>query len=204
MAINDIDVKRFKIWPTIARTSPLLVDLILLINCMVNPSFNSFYLLILGILAHLSNAFFKYAIMKPIYKLTGREALPFLGKGVRPNGAMSCGKVLNGKVATSFGMPSGHSQIIWTLGTYLLCRLVKNFIDKREKQSSKSVDILEYIWLVVSWLVILGGMTYVSYSRVYIEGCHTLEQVIVGGVTGATLGFLAFYLEDSIRNLIGI
>ena len=48
-------------------------------------------------------------------------------------------------------------------------------------------------------LTILGVSIYISYSRVYIEGCHTIQQVIVGGTVGILLGFLAFYFEDDIK-----
>jgi membrane-associated phospholipid phosphatase len=45
-------------------------------------------------------------------------------------------------------------------------------------------------------------MVYVSYSRVYIDGCHTIQQVIVGGLLGVLIGFLIYYYENDGVNLL--
>jgi len=199
--------ERLLILSTLARTSPVVLTLIMILYAMMIPSFNSFYLVILVLLTNIFNAFLKYAVMKPLYKWSGSNDLFLLGIGSRPKGAMSCQFAIDSTKATSFGMPSGHSQIAWTIGTYLICRLICRFIDNLNKQkvNSKPAEIImDNIWIFISVIVILGAMIYISYSRVYIEGCHTIQQVSVGGIVGVILGFLAFYFEDDIkRGILG-
>jgi hypothetical protein len=43
---------------------------------------------------------------------------------------------------------------------------------------------------------------YISYSRVAIEGCHTVQQVILGGFIGVVIGYLGFVYENRIMSLI--
>jgi len=200
--------KRLETLPTLARTSPVSLTLIMILYAMMIPGFNSFYIVILVCLTTLFNAFLKIAVMKPLYKLTGSNDLFLLGIGTRPAGATSCQFDIDGKKATSFGMPSGHSQIAWTIGTYLICRLINRFIDnvnhnlKPSSNSTLTTLILDDIWIFISVGVLLCVMIYISYSRVYIEGCHTIQQVSVGGTVGVVLGFLAFYFESDIKNAI--
>ena len=208
--MNSINPKRLQTLPTLARTLPVLLKLIMILYAMMLPGFNSFYLLILVLLTTVFNAFLKYAVMKPLYKWTGGNDLFLLGSGSRPAGAMSCQFAIDGKRATSFGMPSGHSQIAWTIGTYLICQLVHRFIGNVNKNSKQGNDnttasiILDNIWIFISIGLILAVMIYISYSRVYIEGCHTIQQVSLGGIVGVVLGFLAFYFENDIkRGILG-
>jgi membrane-associated phospholipid phosphatase len=206
--MNSTNSKRLQTIPTLARTSPVSLTLIMILYAMMKPSFNSFYLLILVLFTNLFNAFLKNAVMKPLYKFSGSNELFLLGSGSRPVGAMSCQFAIDGKKATSFGMPSGHSQIAWTIGTYLICILINRFNDNinqnlnENSNDTKAKSILDNIWIFISVGVILSIMIYISYSRVYIEGCHTIQQVSVGGIVGAILGFLAFYFESDIKNAI--
>lgn len=204
--MNISTARRLETFPTLARTSPVLLKIIMVLYAMMMPSFNSFYLVILVILTTLFNAFLKIAVMKPLYKLSGGNDLFLLGTGSRPSGAMSCKFALDGKKATSFGMPSGHSQIAWTIGTYLICRLINRFIDniKNNNNTKMTTLILDDIWIFISIVIILGVMIFISYSRVYIEGCHTIQQISVGGIIGLVIGFIAFYFEDNIkRGILG-
>lgn len=140
--------------------------------------------------------------MKPLYKWSGGNELFILGSGSRPSGAKSCHFAIDNTKATSFGMPSGHSQIAWTIGTYLVCRLINRFIDNLNKQKNNKATaeiIMDDIWIFISVIVILAVVIYISYSRVYIEGCHTIQQVSVGGIVGVILGVIAFYFEDDIK-----
>ena len=206
--MNSANSQRLKTLPTLARTSPVLQTLIMILYAMMQPGFNSFYLVILVLLTNGFNAFLKYAVMKPLYKWSGGNDLFLLGSGSRPSGAMSCQFAIDGKKATSFGMPSGHSQIAWTMGTYLICRLINRFINNINQISNQNNNttlatiILDDIWIFISIGIILGAMIYISYSRVYIEGCHTIQQVSVGGIVGVVLGFLAFYFENDIKRSI--
>jgi len=191
-------LERNKLFPNLARSSPKLALVFAIIYCMAEPSNNSFYVLFVVVLTSLLNVLFKYIVAKPLYKLSGTNTLPILGSGSRPPGATSCGTHISGKNATSFGMPSGHSQIAWTMGTYLICRLFNKMLDNNDTNNTTHHKILFYIWNCISIGIILVSMIYISYSRVYIEGCHTIQQVIIGGMLGSVIGFLAFYFEKSI------
>ena len=197
--------KRNQLIPTIARTSPVLFIILLLINCIVSPSVNSFYLFIVYILVNLSNWFIKNAIVKPIYKLTGKTKLPILGIGARPYGASSCHFTLDGKPSTTFGMPSGHSQLAWFISTYILCKVINNWNNNNNNTRSNPketvITIFSYLWLIASSIIILSIAFYISYSRVYIEGCHTKQQVILGGILGVACGFITYYFENDVINL---
>jgi membrane-associated phospholipid phosphatase len=206
--MNITNSKRLQTIPTLARTSPVSLTLIMILYAMMKPSFNSFYLAALVLITSAFNAFLKYAIMKPLYKWSGGNDLFLLGSGSRPSGAMSCQFAIDGKRATSFGMPSGHSQIAWTIGTYLICQLVNRFIENvnqnlnENSNDTKAKIILDNIWIFISIGLILAVMIYIIYSRVHIEGCHTIQQVSLGSIVGAVLGFLAFYFENDIKRAI--
>jgi len=175
--------------PTLSRLSPVIVLVILLFNFIISPSYTSFYLFIAYILVIVSNSIIKNLISKSIYKLLNISSLPILGLGERPNSAYSCGFILDNKKSNSFGMQSGHSQIAWTVAIYIIARLIARL--SSNKTTSKNTVIISII------LVLLSAL-YISYSRVYIEGCHTVQQVIAGGLLGILSGFLIYYYEDDI------
>jgi membrane-associated phospholipid phosphatase len=104
-------------------------------------------------------------------------------------------------------MPSGHSQIIWTVGIYIICKIFDKWKNKNNDEINLEyleylyyLNYLDYIWLIIVCFIILS-MVYVSYSRVYIEECHTLQQVIVGSVLGIISGFIIYYFENYISIL---
>ena len=195
---------RQNLFPTIARTSPTLFLILVILNLLINPSYNSLYLFITYIIVVLSNWVMKNAIFKPIYNVLDTNKLKVLGLGGRPEGATSCSVVLDNKPSTSFGMPSGHSQIAWTVAAYLISRIINKWHNTSigsNKTSNKAIEILSYFWMILSVIIILFCATYISYSRVYIEGCHTLQQVIVGGMIGIVGVYLIFRYEN---NFVGL
>jgi membrane-associated phospholipid phosphatase len=191
--------QRTKLLPTIARFTPGLYIGIVLFNCLINPSYNSYYLLISYIIVILSNYFFKNIVAKTIYNLLNKQTLPIIGSGKRPNCAVSCSLTLDGKVSRSYGMPSGHSQITWAVVTYLICKIIYKWINNSDNNLNTEIKYFSRIILI---LLLLATGIYVSYSRVYIESCHTLQQVIIGGIIGSIFGFGAFYYEDYFVNLM--
>ena len=139
-------------------------------------------------------------LFKIIYNLFNIKEIPILGRGIRPNGATNCGSFLfyPDKPATSYGMPSGHSQSIWFLVTYLILIIKDKKINLFERRINKKYnEVIKYVSII--GLLSLG--TLVSYSRVEIEGCHTTEQVILGGLVGASVGYIAYIFKDVV-NLI--
>ena len=195
---------RNKLLPTLSRVSPAVFLILTILNCIISPSKNSFYLLIVYCSVILSNWFNKYLFVKPVYDFLHKSSLPILGIGARPKNATSCGLVLDNILATSYGMPSGHSQTAWTVATYLLYKIIKYFYYNYNNNNriNKINKIFQYIFLIGSCILVITCATYISYSRVYIEGCHTIQQVIVGGLIGIFVGFLAAYYENFAVNLL--
>ena len=154
---------------TLARVSPAIFMVSAVMFFFLYPSRYSIHFLIYLGIVQLSNKIFK-CIAKRAYGK--RDSLPILGRGKRPEGACGCGLLDDNKPSTTFGMPSGHSQIAWSVATYLILRYC---------------DIPQSIFLI-------NIATYISFSRVSI-GCHTKEQVIVGGLIGVASGILANFFE---------
>jgi membrane-associated phospholipid phosphatase len=150
----------------------------------------------------LSNKIFKNLIFKPIYNLFNVSKISILGLGPRPKGANSCRFTLDNVLSTTYGMPSGHSQIAWTVATYILFTIVYNFNNNKYENTNNNIKTLNYIWFFTSCILIIWIAFYISYSRVYIEGCHTLQQVIVGGLIGIVSGFLVYYYENNIKKML--
>ena len=207
--MNKELIKRSKLLPVLARISPIIYIILGLINCIVNPTYNAFYIFIIILALFPINWVLKHLIVLPLYNVLGKTTIPIIGLGKRPQGATSCNIILelDNKIATSFGMPSGHSQMAWTLGTYLICRIINNWYNKeynKEKEGKNKTEstVLGYIWLILSVLIILTIIIYISYSRVYIDGCHTIQQVIIGGLLGVGSGVLIWYYENDAVNLL--
>ena len=98
-------------------------------------------------------------------------------------------------------MPSGHSQLAWTLASYIICKIIFNFKNKKNDTNNANLS-LDYIWITVSCILLILSAGYISYSRVYIEGCHTIQQVIIGGILGICGGFILYYYENDIKNAL--
>jgi len=123
--------------------------------------------------------------------------------GKRPLGAQNCRFILDNKYYSSSGLPSDHSQLSWAIATYMLCKLTINFLNNNNNNNNNSeVNNLSYVWITLSWILILTIAVYISYSRIYIENCHTLGQIIFSSVFGGVCGFLVFYYEDAAVNMV--
>ena len=192
--------KRTDLYPTLSRISPVICFYITLFNCIIFPSYNSFYLFVSYNIILGSNWFIKHLIFKPIYEHLGKKSLPILGIAKRPANAISCGTYLDGILSTTYGMPSGHSQLAWSITTYVILKMIKKWYNSDKE--NKPITILGYIWLILSCILIVGIAVYISYSRVYIEGCHTIQQVIIGGIIGSIMGFLVFFFETPVIDLL--
>jgi membrane-associated phospholipid phosphatase len=84
----------------------------------------------------------------------------------------------------TWGMPSGHAQMMAIFATFWIAYLVTYF----EMTAVVIVSII--IILIISILVI--------WSRLYIR-CHNLLQVTVGSILGVPLGYLLFYIYTLIQ-----
>jgi membrane-associated phospholipid phosphatase len=145
----------------VKRASTLLIFFYIVIN-------QNNQLLVGYIFTYLFNAFLKNAIFKPLMRDT---IFPFFGSGLRPPGAKNCG-LWSGEGELSYGMPSGHSQLITF---FLTSQLLDNSLT----------------WQTKNILILLS--LYLLYTRVEL-GCHTWQQVIVG----ALFGILSYFLFEKI------
>ena len=185
--------------PTIARISPVLYSAFAILWIIIQRTKNSCFLLILHVFTSMVNFGLKNLVFKPLYKYFPKLETSFLNRGIRPNGAKSCGVSLtkHDKLDFSFGMPSGHSQITWTFTTYLICILCQTHLNL-----FSTIPAIEYLARCMLVIALIMMSLYISYSRVAIEGCHTVQQVIIGGMMGVVIGYLGFVYENRIMSLI--
>ena len=163
----------------LTRLSPAIFMASVFMYAILNPCYNSIYFLVYVLIVQLSNNIFKAVIIVQLSnnifkqvakKLYGkRKSVSILGRGSRPEGACGCGLINDNKPSTTFGMPSGHSQIAWSVSTYLILKY-------------KSIPHIIFL---------LTTAIYISFSRVQV-GCHTPAQVITGAVIGIFSGFIAY------------
>ena len=194
------------------KGAPELYILCIIIYQILNPTMAGLKTFLLMIAIGRANTILKYLIFKPLYKFTGKDELPIIGKGSRPDGASGCsslakdvlGKKSSGK-SKSFGMPSGHSQIAWTLTVFITLQLldkgnemsVKNAtIGKEHSLHNARYTLLKFAYKakyeIIALLTVYSLL--VSFSRVYVEGCHTIEQVILGALFGTLFAYIAYYI----------
>ena len=147
--------------------------------------------LIFGIalgISSLLNQFLKEFVFNKIMK---ENLFPILGKGTRPKGAQDCSNFIDpdNRLSSSYGMPSGHAQTATFFATYLILMTIN-------ERSSKNIKILKIITILILTALIMS-------SRVYL-GCHTIQQVVVGGIIGVLLGYLFFAYMDKIKGILKI
>jgi dolichyldiphosphatase len=127
-------------------------------------------------------------VLKPLFKKLGPNVKMFQrpsqfgtgdGCGIYPNCAAS-------NVHGSWGMSSGHAQMMAIFAVFWIAYLLKYFADANAAGLWVSIIII----LIITLLVI--------FSRVFI-GCHNWPQVIVGTLIGSGLGYLLFYIYTLIR-----
>lgn len=165
-------------------------------------SFTSFYyyerqksysLVISFIVGAYLNNFFKNKIARPIFSLFN-DYIPIFGLGSRPEGAEDCGYFTSCPriKSSSFGFPSGHSQFAGLYSGFMIrdTLLRENNLEsfssyKSVYQSFIRLPINKKINIILYFSYILVMM----YTRVCIQGCHTLGQTIFGALIGLVLGF---------------
>lgn len=133
----------------------------------------SFYLFILIILTDISNKGFKKLFQNLYFNYPQLENI--LGQGKRPKGAINCGCFIDPlnpyQKAVSYGMPSGHSQTLFSVASFLSLYF-NNFYKTN------------LLFLLASY----GG-----YTRIRM-GCHSLNQVILGGFIGILFGYFYYFI----------
>ena len=147
--------------------------------------FFSIYSVFVDISGHYLKVITKF-MYERIFKKT---KLPILGRGIRPDGAKYCSSFIfedNLKgLSTSYGMPSGHSIIALMAAMFWSLYIIDNQPIKKR-------------W--IGLLVLNFTCLTVAFSRIYL-GCHTLQQVIVGGLIGCLFGYIGYKLYQMLNLL---
>jgi membrane-associated phospholipid phosphatase len=176
--INIID----KSFDGFARAYPIIIIFSSVINSLITSSNEGYILSILILITNFMNHFMKEYIFRPIM---GNKYFPILGYGIRPKGAINCGLFKNGRKSTSYGMPSGHSETSTFFSTYLILKIIFN-------------DDLHLLYKIVSFIFLSFFPLLVMYSRVYWAKCHTLQQVIAGGIIGIIFACIVYKYKNYI------
>lgn len=181
---------RLSIWWSFIRSSPITNLFYPLVLSIHKPSYSSIYFLISYLIVFITNGLEK-GVSMCLYNTLNIDTLPIIGSGKRPDGATNCGSYLvyPDKLAISYGMPSGHSELSWFFSTYIILDLIYNIIDNT-KNINKTPS---YYILAINSGLLLSYAFINSYARVVIENCHTKGQVIVGGIIGVIKGLILYY-----------
>tara|TARA_B110001450_G_scaffold60509_1_gene57226 strand:+ start:282 stop:833 length:552 start_codon:yes stop_codon:yes gene_type:complete len=172
----------------IFRAYPIITAFSSLIGYFSSGNIDLLMLLVALLINDLINAFLKYKICAP---LMGNNKWSIFGYGTRPKGAKHCGTFIkpgsNGIPKGSYGMPSGHSQNAMFFTTYMILHLINSNYNKLTK--NVGIGLFSIIGIIV------------MYSRIYFK-CHTIQQVLIGGLIGGTLGALYFKNKDKLKEKI--
>lgn len=181
----------------IFRAMPVMTVFYSTVNLIQNPCYKSFILFIALMYDKIFNVGMK-TIAEYGYDLYGKDEIPGLGRGKRPEGAKNTACFLKypEQISSSFGMPSGHSQNAWLFATYLIMNILynsnytNNLLDNNIIENKTVINCLK----ICNVITIVGIASMVSISRV-IERCHTIQQVVIGGMIGSLLGYLTYLLS---------
>ena len=172
-----------EIFNIIARGYPMIIIIIVLGHFIGTKNPESLYLLVWLIIVERINQLFKL-IVKYIF---GKKDIPLLGRGERPEEAKNCGYIANGKKPTSYGMPSGHSHTAAFFSVYSILVINSHPISEGMKTSLAIILTALAFWIM--------------YSRTIFK-CHTIQQVLMGGILGSIFGVIAFNFKNIVLQKI--
>ena len=167
--------------------APYYVNLMAILIGIIFRQPISLYYGLFSYFCDIINHFFKLFCKNVIYKNT--DYIPLFGYGGRPEGAKYCGIFIDENnlkgLSTSFGMPSGHSHFATLAAVFWSLYLANKY------------ELNLYTFISIGIICILS-LT-IMISRYYL-GCHTPQQIIVGGIIGLITGYLGYYLYKYISN----
>jgi membrane-associated phospholipid phosphatase len=192
--------RQSEVWSFI-RTTPATFLMTLMLMSVMHPSVDNYLFTLFYILCFIANGGFKLGF-KALYWLLNTDYIPLIGQGSRPAGAHSCSAFITVPLipASTYGMPSGHSQLAWFFATYGCLHIINH-------------EFTYFQGIYTNWNKYLQGLscasllvfaTTVSYSRVAIEECHTTGQVVWGGILGTVFGCLSYIAKKWIKRKFGL
>ncbi len=128
--------------------------------------------------------------------------------GVRPSGCGSrsgecvgCGDFpVPGNISTSWGLPSGHAQAVAMAASYWIIYLYlsrRDIIAAKGGTSHNAIKATREFILGTCLMIVTAGV--VMIQRVYAR-CHSVFQVVSGGIMGIAFGTGAYALSTLIFN----
>ena len=174
------------------RSSPVSLFAVLLITSMQYPTIDNYLFIIFYMGTFALNGILKY-IATTTYRILDIDYIPLIGQGSRPPGAHSCTSFITGPLepASSFGMPSGHSQLAWFFATYSCLNIINcqfNYFQNLQIGWNPALQ-----GLCCFGLILMASL--ISYSRVEIEHCHTRGQVFMGALVGIISACFAYKIK---------
>ena len=172
------------------RATPVLVPVAGVLMMLLSPSVMAGGFTIGAIASKPINALLKILFKWLHYQINGDyKGTTFLGQGPRPVGAKGSGCFLEFPLrkSTSWGMPSGHSQLAWYVAGFLIGYI---FI-WRQHLFTKAHKAIACVVVILAALI-------VSFSRVWVDNVHTPVQVLVGGIIGFVLGLITLAITRSV------
>tara|TARA_B100001250_G_C19650352_1_gene722359 strand:+ start:464 stop:1015 length:552 start_codon:yes stop_codon:yes gene_type:complete len=173
----------------VARAWPVIIIIVPFLSYFLT---NDIDLLLLSIMLTLVDKIITPFLKNYIFKnLMGTKNYPILGTGKRPKGAKDTGCFLtkNNEISNTYGMPSGHATSAWFFSIYTINKI----LDSSMNQITKIVGISLFISLGLG----------IMHSRVKFR-CHTIQQVILGGIFGSIFGKLYYDNKNTIKFFLNI
>ena len=139
------------------------------------------FLVVLIIGSSMINSKFTKPLVLQVCKYFTLETL-----ALRPKGANNCGPFIDENrpklSSTSYGMPSGHSLEAMLISFFLIM-----YVHKHSEKGIQTNILIVTIFLM--------GLS-ICISRVVL-GCHTILQIIIGGLLGSIIGYYGFILWET-------
>ena len=161
----------------IAREYPTLLFIISITIMFFGNKYEGIILFLAFLTSEVLNKIFK-TLCRKIMK---NKKYPILGQGTRPPVAVfelpQDGKMYKTSIS-SYGMPSGHSQLAGLFSTYIILRTYNN--------TALSLPNKLFIYGLMLFIAF-----YVMYNRVK-EYWHTIQQTIIGCSIGIILGYFTY------------
>ena len=173
----------------VARAWPIIIIIVPFLSYFLT---NDIDLLLLSIMLTLVDRIISPFLKNYIFKnLMGTKNYPILGIGKRPKGAKDTGCFLtkNDEISNTYGMPSGHATSACFFSIYTINKIFASSMN----QITKIVGISLFISLGLG----------IMYSRVKFR-CHTIQQVILGGIFGGIFGKLYYDNKNTIKFFLNI
>tara|TARA_B110000208_G_C11784436_1_gene435080 strand:+ start:2321 stop:2893 length:573 start_codon:yes stop_codon:yes gene_type:complete len=177
--------KDINIINNVFRCFPLEIQLYSLFAYIISQNNDILYLFFSVLLSELSSPIFKEVIFKNICNINNIDKIPLFGTCNRPIGAMNCSSFLSceKKNSTSYGMPSGHSQVMGAATGYLYL-YIKHKTDLKKNN--------KYLYYFIQGLLVFMNI-YMAYTRVYVYKCHTIGHTIIGALIGFIISKTLFF-----------